>query len=50
MRTVKMENFQYPLSDRTRCNGRATNSASPTSRAFSIPYRIELAVTANETN
>ena len=37
--------FQYPLSDRTRCNNRASHLLSENHMTFSIPYRIELAVT-----
>ena len=40
--------FQYPLSDRTRCNPASPWSTNRASSPFSILYRIELAVT--ETN
>ena len=37
--------FQYPLSDRTRCNAVTRVARLLGCMAFSIPYRIELAVT-----
>ena len=37
--------FQYPLSDRTRCNCSPLGGGRVPVRSFSIPYRIELAVT-----
>ena len=39
--------FQYPLSDRTRCNRRLLAAVDAFGIAFSIPYRIELAVTSD---
>ena len=39
--------FQYPLSDRTRCNHMLDDDAVTLLKTFSIPYRIELAVTCS---
>ena len=44
---MRSTNFQYPLSDRTRCNSLPKDEAGEIMATFSILYRIELAVTVS---